>query len=63
MLIGNKLDLAKTNMIERKVSFEEANKFAKERKILFCEASAYDQTNIKEAFESLLDSIILIRYF
>jgi Ras-related protein Rab-2A len=62
MLVGNKLDLVKVNPRERKVSFEEGNKFAKDHKLLFCEASAYDQTNIKEAFETLLDSIFLSRY-
>ena len=57
MLVGNKLDLVKVSARERKVSFEEGDKLAKKLKILFCEASAYDQTNIKEAFETLLDSM------
>ena len=62
MLVGNKLDLVKVNPRERKISFEEANKFAMAHKLLFCETSAYDQTNIKEAFETLLDSNWVSRY-
>ena len=61
MLVGNKLDLVKLSHKERKVSFEEASKFAKDKKMLFCEASAYDQTGIKESFDSLLEGVFVIQ--
>ena len=48
--------------MERKVLFENASTFAEKNNMQFFEASAYDQTNIKEAFENLLDRIIIKRY-
>ena len=46
--------------MERKVPIEIATAYAEKNNMQFFEASAYDQTNIKEAFENLLDRIFVM---
>jgi hypothetical protein len=60
MLVGNKLDIVKISQMERKVPIEIATAYAEKNNMQFFEASAYDQTNIKEAFENLLDRIFVM---
>lgn len=52
-LIGNKLDLSD----ERQVSYEEANKFAQDNKILYLEVSAKTGKNIEECFMQTANKI------
>jgi hypothetical protein len=59
MLIGNKSDLVEEDPTARKVSIEEATEFAKKYNLLFMETSAKTGNNVKEAFESLVESIDL----
>lgn len=54
LLAGNKTDLVKKNPNERQVSREEAEKFAKANGMLFNETSAFDDLNITESFQDLL---------
>lgn len=54
MLIGNKLDLAKSSPAARKVPTETAQQFARDNGLLFEEASALTVTHVKEGFERLL---------
>ena len=51
VLFGNKCDL--TN--ERKVTYEEAEKFANNNKMVYFETSAKDNINIKEGFEKIAE--------
>jgi small GTP-binding protein len=60
MLIGNKSDLVEEDPTARKVSIEEATEFAKKYNLLFMETSAKTGNNVKEAFESLVESIGLM---
>lgn len=57
MLVGNKLDLCTIQPDARKVSKAEGEGFAKEFNMLFLESSAEESTNVKEAFELLLEKI------
>lgn len=57
VLIGNKIDLS---VEERKVSKEEAQKFADTHKLVYHEVSAKENTNIKNMF---LQSFLLISFF
>lgn len=54
MMVGNKLDLAKTS--KRQVTFEEAKEFAEENQILFRETSAYLNYNVTDVFVDLIES-------
>ena len=53
VLVGNKCDLFN----ERRVSFEEAETFAKNNNMKFFEASAKDGTNVNELFYYLANEI------
>ena len=54
LLMGNNCDLED----KRKVSYQEGKDFAIKNNMLFLEASAKDNINIKEAFELLIEKII-----
>ncbi|KAH0793911.1 ras-related protein Rab-11A [Histomonas meleagridis] len=54
MIIGNKCDLDES----RSVKQQEAIQFAEQEKLLFIETSAAEATNVQEAFQQLLESII-----
>jgi small GTP-binding protein len=56
MLVGNKCDLVKENPDERQVTTKEAEEFAKSCGTMYSETSAKTGENVKEAFESLLES-------
>ena len=56
MLVGNKCDLVKENPDERQVTTKEAEDFAKSCGLLYNETSAKTGENVKEAFESLIES-------
>jgi len=57
MLIGNKSDLAEEDPVNRQVSIEESTEFAKKYNLLFMETSAKTGHNVKEAFESLVETV------
>eukprot|EP00826_Nyctotherus_ovalis_P004610 TRINITY_DN1100_c0_g4_i1.p1 TRINITY_DN1100_c0_g4~~TRINITY_DN1100_c0_g4_i1.p1 ORF type:complete len:212 (-),score=64.36 TRINITY_DN1100_c0_g4_i1:79-714(-) len=57
MLIGNKLDLVNRNPGARRVLREEAEEYAAKNKLIFQESSAVSNTNVKEAFEVLMEAI------
>ena len=54
LLIGNNCDLKD----KRQVSYQEGKDFAQNNNMLFFEVSAKNNTNINEAFESLVEEII-----
>jgi len=54
ILVGNKIDLESN----RRVSWEDGMKLAKENKFGFYEASAKENRNIDEAFEALTEDMI-----
>ncbi len=56
LLAGNKLDLVKQNPSLRAVSYEEAERYARTNGMLFKETSAYEDQNITESFQELLQS-------
>jgi len=56
-LIGNKLDLVKSGKQKREVLKEEAQTFAYLNHLLFYETSAYDDENINDIFEDILQTI------
>jgi len=60
ILVGNKLDACKENPNLRQVTYEEAEKFAKRHELLFKEASAFQDSNVKEAFEGLLQGKVKV---
>ena len=60
MLVGNKLDLCKENPDLRQVKYEEAKKFAKRHELLFKESSAFEDINVKETFEDLLQGRVKV---
>ena len=57
-LIGNKIDLEK----ERKVTFEEGQKFADQNNFIFQEVSAKDGTNFQKLFETQLFEAIYNKF-
>ena len=57
MLVGNKVDLVKNNPSMRKVSREEAIRFAQANGLLFEETSAVSALNVVDVFEKLLQEI------
>ena len=57
MLVGNKIDLVEADATLRQVSKEEGEKLADDYKLMFEESSALQDTNVKSAFEKLLQSI------
>mmetsp|Transcript_34611 Transcript_34611/g.84722 ORF Transcript_34611/g.84722 Transcript_34611/m.84722 type:complete len:211 (-) Transcript_34611:169-801(-) len=57
MLVGNKVDQVDKDPANRAVQTDEAAEYAKEKKLLFSEASAVTSYNVKHIFESLLQEI------
>jgi len=57
MLIGNKYDLVLEDPSARKVSTEEATNFVKKYHLLYMETSAKTGYNVKEAFETLVETV------
>lgn len=55
-LIGNKYDLVKDNPDDRQVTEKEAEDFAKKCGLQYIETSAKTGHNVKEAFETLIES-------
>lgn len=60
MLVGNKRDIVERNPEVRRVSFEDAKKFADLNNVYFMETSAVTDENVSEAFLSLLQGIFLV---
>ena len=56
-LIGNKLDIVQNNEKKREVTKEEAQSFAYLNHLLFYETSAYNDENINDIFEEILQNI------
>jgi len=56
-LIGNKLDIVQNNEKKREVTKEEAQSFAYLNHLLFYETSAYNDENINDIFEEILQTI------
>ena len=61
MLVGNKLDICEKNPLERKVSGDRANEFAKANGLLFMETSAFTDTNVRDVFEMLVQEIYNVK--
>ena len=55
-LVGNKLDIVENFPELRQVSFEEAEDFSKENKLIFFETSAFSNNKIDEFFEKIIES-------
>ena len=53
LLLGNKSDLTK----ERRVLFSEANKFAKDNKLLYLEVSKHDEDRIVSCIDTYIENI------
>lgn len=56
MIAGNKVDICETEPAARKITREEGEKLAASQKCMFEETSAVQSTNVKSAFESLMQS-------
>ena len=56
-LIGNKLDIVQNDEKKREVTKEEAQSFAYLNHLLFYETSAYNDENINDIFEDILQNI------
>jgi Rab family protein len=56
-LIGNKLDIVQNNEKKREVTKEEAQSYAYLNHLLFYETSAYNDENINDIFEEILQTI------
>ncbi len=52
--------MVEKNSRKREVSYEEGNYFADENKLLFIETSALTNYKVNEAFEDLLQSMIIL---
>jgi len=57
MLVGNKVDLTEKDPTARQVYFDNAVDFAKQHKLMFKEASAVTNLNVKPMFEQLLQEV------
>lgn len=57
MLVGNKVDLAEKDPTARQVDFSAAADFARRQKLLFKEASAVTNFNVKQLFELLAQEV------
>lgn len=57
MLIGNKLDLIEEDPSSRKVDRLEVVEFAKKHNLIYEETSAVSGKNVKESFQTLIESI------
>lgn len=51
------MDLVNTSKSRRQVTYEEANLFAKENKLIFFETSALSNLRVNECFEDLIQEI------
>ncbi len=60
-LIGNKLDIVQMDERKREVTKEEAQSFAYLNHLLFYETSAYNDENINDIFENILQNIFIIK--
>ena len=56
MIVGNKVDLCEEDSSQRRVTKEEAEKFAASQNAMFEETSAITSANVKSAFENLMQS-------
>lgn len=54
MLVGNKIDMCDRNPSARRVSQENALRFAEQNGLIYEETSAITVTHVREAFENLL---------
>ena len=61
MLVGNKLDICEKNPLERKVSQDRANEFAKQNEMMFMETSAFTDINVRDVFETLVQEIYNVK--
>jgi len=64
MLVGNKLDLCEGSagqQRERQVQKYMAQNFAKELGLLFMETSAYQDVNVRDCFETLVQEIYTVQ--
>jgi small GTP-binding protein len=61
MLVGNKLDLCEQAPQSRQVSREMASSFAKQQNLLFMEASAIQDYNVRDCFETLVQEIYTVQ--
>mmetsp|Transcript_49258 Transcript_49258/g.104811 ORF Transcript_49258/g.104811 Transcript_49258/m.104811 type:complete len:221 (-) Transcript_49258:136-798(-) len=57
MLVGNKVDLVEKDPTARQVYYDTAVEFAQQHKLLFKEASAVTNYNVKHMFEQLLQEV------
>lgn len=57
MLVGNKVDLVEKDASARQVYFDAAAEFARQHGLIFSEASAVTDYNVKHIFEHLLQEI------
>ena len=62
MLVGNKLDLCQQTPSARKVTYEQGLEFAKANNLLFREASAVADINVRDIFENLLQGKVVGPY-
>ena len=60
ILIGNKVDICNDDPTARQVTTEEGSKLAERHKLMFTETSAFQDINVRTAFEELLQSTFRI---
>jgi GTPase SAR1 family protein len=63
LLVANKIDLVNDDLSNRKVTNEEAKRFAQENKLYYIETSALSNYKVTEAFESLLECNYIKYYY